>query len=44
MERGDVKLMEREQRLRDGIAKLPRARVVERRDITDDLMVIKLVP
>lgn len=44
MELGDVKLMEREKRLRDIIAKLPRARVVERRDITDDLMVIKLVP
>lgn len=44
MERGDAKVMEREQRLRDIISRLPRTTVVERRDITDDLMVIKLEP
>ena len=44
MERGDARLMEREQRLKDIIAKLPRAKLVERTDITDDLMTIKLQP
>ena len=44
MQLGDAKLMEREQRLRDVIAKLPRAKVVARRDVTDDLMVIELEP
>ena len=44
LERGDAKLIEREQRLRDLISKLPRAKLVSRRDVTDDLMVIKLQP
>ena len=44
MDRYDPKLIEREQRLRAAIAKLPRARLTERTDITDDLMVIKLRP
>ena len=44
MQPGDVKLMEREQRLRDVISKLPRAKLVARRDVTDDLMVIELQP
>ncbi len=44
MERGDAKLMERDQRLRAAIARLPRAKLVERQDVTDDLMVIKLQP
>ena len=42
MERGDAKLMEREQRLRDVISKLPKAELVYRMDVTDDLMVIKI--
>ena len=44
MEPGDAKLMERERRLKDAIAKLPRAKLTYRRDITEDLMVIKLDP
>ncbi len=44
MERGDAKLMERDRRLRDAISKLPRAKLVDRTDVTDDLMVIKLEP
>ena len=44
MERADAKLMERAQKLREAIAKLPRAKLVERADITPDLMVIKLKP
>ena len=44
MERGDAKLMEREQRLRDTIASLPKAKVVDRKDITQDLMIIRLQP
>ena len=34
MERSDAKLMEREQRLRDVIARLPKAALVARRDVT----------
>ena len=44
MQPGDTKLMEREQRLRGVISKLPRANLVARRDVTDDLMVIELQP
>lgn len=44
MERGDAKLMEREQRLRDMIASLPKAIVVGRQDTTRDLMIIRLRP
>ena len=44
MESSDTKFMEHEQRLRDVISRLPRARLVDRRDVTDDLMVIKLEP
>ena len=44
MQSQDVKLMEREQRLRDVISKLPKAKLVARRDVTDDLMVIELQP
>ena len=45
MDGGDAaKVVEREQRLKDIIAKLPRAQLVERRDVSDDLMVIKLRP
>ena len=44
MELGDARLMERAERLRDVIARLPRAVLVARRDITDDLMVIELQP
>ena len=44
MEHGDTKVIERERRMRDVIAKLPRAKLVYRRDVTDDLMVIKLEP
>ena len=44
MERGDTKVMEREQRMRDVIAKLPKAKLVARRDVTEDLMVIELRP
>ena len=44
MEHGDATLMERDRRARDVIARLPRARLVERRDVTSDLMVIKLEP
>ena len=40
----NVGLMERAWRMRDVIAKLPRASVVGRRDVTDDLMVITLEP
>ena len=39
-----VELAEREQRLRDIIARLPRASLVDRRDVSDDLMVIRLQP
>ena len=42
MERSDARLMEREQRMRDMISKLPRCVLVARKDITDDLMVIWL--
>lgn len=42
MEPRDAKLMERERRLREAIAKLPRAMLTERGDVTEDLMVIKL--
>ena len=44
MELGDARVMEREQRLRDVISRLPRAKLVSRRDVTEDLMVIKLEP
>ena len=44
MERGDAKVAERDQRLRDAIARLPRTRLVARRDVTEDLMAIKLEP
>ena len=44
MERTDAKLMERERRMRDVISRLPRAKVVERKDITDELMIISLEP
>ena len=44
MEQGDAKVMERDQRLRDAIARLPKARLVAREDVTEDLMVIKLEP
>ena len=44
MEARDAKLIERDRRLRDAIAKLPRAKLTYRKDITDDLMVIKLTP
>lgn len=44
MEARDAKLLERDQRLRDAIAKLPKAKLTYRRDISDDLMVIKLRP
>ena len=37
-------MTERDQRLRDAISKLPRANLVARTDVTDDLMVIKLQP
>jgi len=40
----NVGIMERDWRMRDVIAKLPRARVVERKDVTGELMVIKLEP
>ena len=42
MEQADARVLERERRMRDMIARLPRAKVVERVDITEDLMVIKL--
>ena len=44
MEQVDAKVLERERRMRDMIARLPRAKVVERQDITEDLMIIKLEP
>ena len=44
MQQGDARLLERSQRIRDIIAGLPKARLVARRDLTDDLMVIKLEP
>ena len=44
MEQADAKVLERERRMRDMIARLPRAKVVERQDITEDLMIIKLEP
>ncbi len=44
MEQADASVLERERRMRDMIARLPRAKVVERVDITEDLMVIKLEP
>ena len=44
MESGDAKLLERDRRLKDVISRLPRAHIVEREDITHDLMVIKLQP
>ena len=44
MELSDSRVMEREQRLRDVISRLPRARLVSRRDVTEDLMVIRLEP
>ena len=43
-ESADTRLLERARKLRDVIAKLPKARIVYRRDITEDLMVIKLKP
>ena len=44
MTQGDTKLIERTQRLRDIIAKLPKARLVARRDVTEDLMVVRFRP
>ena len=44
MERGDTKVAERDQRLRDAIARLPRAGLVARTDVTKDLIVITLEP
>ena len=44
MQSQNAKLMEREQRLRDAISKLPKAKLVSRRDVTDDLMAIELQP
>ena len=44
MTQGDTRLIERAQRLRDVIAKLPKARLVARRDVTEDLMVVKFEP
>ena len=40
----NVGVMERAWRMRDAISKLPRARLVARKDVADDLMVIKLHP
>ena len=44
MEQADAKVVERERRMRDMIARLPRAQLVERKDITEDLILIKLDP
>jgi ferredoxin--NADP+ reductase len=44
VERVDATTIERERRLKDVISKLPRAKLVFRQDVTDDLMVIKLEP
>ena len=44
MDRSDATVAQRDQRLRDALAKLPRAKLAARRDVTDDLMVIKLQP
>ena len=44
VEQGDTRLMEREERLRQAIAKLPKAKIVSRADVTHDLMVIRLQP
>ena len=44
VEQADAKVVERERRMRDMIASLPRARLVERKDITEDLILIKLDP
>ena len=44
MTQGDTRLIERAQRLRDVIAKLPKARLVARRGVTEDLMVVKFEP
>ena len=44
MTQGDTKLIERTQRLRDVIAKLPKARLVARKDVSEDLMVVKFQP
>ncbi len=40
----NIGMMERSWRQRDVIARLPKATVIERRDITEDLMVIKIEP
>ena len=44
MDRTDTKLANHDQRMREMIAKLPKAKVVARKDITDELMVIWLKP
>ncbi len=44
MDAGDTQLMEREARASEAISRLPRAVLVERRDITPELIVIKLEP
>ena len=44
MERSNVRLMEADRRIREVIAKLPRAELVARRDVSEDLMVIQLRP
>ena len=44
MERGDAATMQRTRRLREVIAKLPKAELISRRDVTEDLMVIHLKP
>ena len=44
MDRGDAQLMERSQRAAEVIAKLPRAVLADRRDVTEDLMAIRLEP
>ena len=44
MERSDVQLMEADRRIREAIAKLPRAELVARRNVSEELMVIQLRP
>ena len=44
MTQGDTKLIERTQRLRDVIAKLPKARLMSRKDVSEDLTVVKFQP